>query len=264
MTASFPVLSDVLISRRKPLLVWALSLGSVTGLYTGLYPMMEDMNIQDMIDSMPAALIEALGYDDMATAAGYFGSATYGMVALALLLVFSIGNGAKILAGHEEDGSLELEFASPLSRSAIYSQRLAALWVQITALVCVVFAVTLGFDAAQSLGVPRGDLLAGTLGLWLLSGLFGSIAFAVGAASGRHAMALGVAAAVAVTGWMLNAIGPTLGLHWMAAISPIGWYMADNPLTRGFHGVDTALLAASSAVVLGLGWVRFVRRDLMT
>lgn len=63
---------------------------------------------------------------------------------------------------------------------------------------------------------------------------------------------------------MLNAIGPTVDQRWMATISPVGWYMDDNPITRGFRPVDTSLLIAMSLVVLALGWLRYRQRDLMT
>ncbi|MCO4773719.1 MAG: ABC transporter permease subunit [Deltaproteobacteria bacterium] len=262
--SSFPVLRRVLQSRRRPLSIWTVALGGVCGMYTSLYPMMEKVNLQEMMEALPPAMVEALGYDDMTSAAGYVGSATYGLVAMALLLVFGIGNGAKILAGHEEAGDLELELTSPLSRQTIYAQRLAALWVQISVLVAMVLLVTLVLNAAQSLGIPLDDLMAGTLGLWLLTGLFGSLAFAVGAATGRRAVALGVAAGAAVVGWMFNAIGPTVGVDWMSAVSPLGWYMADNPLTRGFQPLGSSLLAVTTVVVLVAGWMRFLRRDLMT
>ena len=259
-----PVLLRVLADRRRGLAIWAASLAFVCGMYTSLYPSMAEMDIAEMISALPPAMVEALGYDELSTAAGYVGSATYGLVALALLLVFAIGGGAKLLAGHEESGALELELTSPLPRAAIYDQRLLALWVQITALVAVVFAVTLGLNGLQSLGIPLAQLGVGTLQLWLLIGLFGSLAFAGGAASGRRSIGLGVASALAVVSWMFNAIGPTIGIDWMASISPVGWYMDGNPLTRGFHGGDTLLLALASALVSALGRARFLRRDLMT
>lgn len=262
--ATMPILTHVLRSRRFALGIWALSLALICGMYGGLYPMMEGMDLEAMIESMPPAMVEALGYDDMTSAAGYVGSAVYGLVGLILLLVFAIGNGAGILAGKEEDGFLELELTSPVSRSAIYSQRLGALWVQVTALVGTVSLVILVIDLAESLAIPKAGLAAATLQLWLVVGLFGSLAFAVGAATGRKAIALGVAAGIAVIAWMFNAIGPTVDLDWMAAASPIGWYMDDNPLTRGFQPVDALLLVACSWGVISAGWVRYRRRDLMT
>ncbi|MEZ4450463.1 MAG: ABC transporter permease subunit [Nannocystaceae bacterium] len=264
MIAAPPILAQLLRERRRPLATWALALAGVCGMYTSLYPYMAGANLDAMLEALPKGLVEALGYDQIGTAAGYVGSATYGLVALALLLVFAIGRGAAILAGHEESGALELELTSPASRAAIYDQRLAALWLEVVLLVAAVYAVTLAFDLGQELGISIADLSIATLQLALVIGLFGSLALVAGAATGRKGIALGVAAAVAVVSWMFNAIGPTLDLEWMARISPIGWYMADNPVTRGFHPVDALLLVSASALLIALGRRRFLRRDLMT
>lgn len=261
---AFPILTRILRNRRKALVIWALALAGVCGMYAGLYPMMEDMDLEGMLKAMPPAMVEALGYDDMTSAAGYVGSAVYGLVGLVLLLVFAISNGARILAGDEDDGFLELELTGPLPRRSVYGQRLAALWAQVTAMVGVVFLTVVLIDAAEGLGMPKGDLLVGTAQLWLVVGFFGSLAFAAGAATGRKSIALGAAAGLAVVSWMFNAIGPTVDLDWMATVSPIGWYMDGNPLTRGFHPLDTLLLVAASGITIAAGWWQFARRDLMT
>ena len=264
MSRRYPILAGVLRRRRRGVAIWAAALASVCGMYTSLFPYMSGMDIEAMTASLPQGMMEALGYDDISTAAGYVGSATYGLVALALLLVFAIGGGAATIAGPEERGELELELTSPLPRSAIYGQRLAALWIQITVLVAVVFAVTFTLNLLQELGIPKGDMVAATVQLWLLIGFFGSVSLALGAALGRRAGALGGAAALAVLSWMFNALGPLIGLDWLAMISPIGWYMDTNPMTRGFHGADALLLVVASALTLAGGWWRFARRDLMT
>jgi len=258
------IFSRLLHTRRKVLGIWAGALGGVCAMYTGLYPMMERIDMQSMIDAMPSAMVEALGYDDMTSAAGYIGSATYGLVALALLLVFAIGNGGKLIAGQEEDGALELELTSPAPRSSVYAQRLAGLWVQVAALVAVVYGVTLGLDLVQSLQIDQRDLAAATLQLLLVVGFFGTTTFAAGAMTGRKAVALGAGAGLAVVSWMFNAIGPLADQTWMAAVSPIGWYMDDNPITRGFHPVHAVQLLAGCAVAAGIGWWGFRKRDLMT
>jgi ABC-2 type transport system permease protein len=260
MTA--PILAELYSVRRRALAIWTISIAGVSALYVSTFPSMERMDMDVMIEAFPPALVEALGYEDLGTAAGYIGSTVYGLVAFALLLVFAVANGSSLIAGREEEGALELELTSPTPRSNVYAQRLAALWLQLAVLAATVTGSILVLDPLMSLEIPVGDLASGTLGLWLVAGLFGSIAFAAGAATGRKAIALGTGAAAAVVSWMLNAIGPSVGLDWMSSISPVGWYMADNPLTSGFSASSTALSLASSALVIGLGWARFARRDL--
>ncbi len=261
---SAPILRRILSSRKRPIALWVLALAGVSAMYTSVFPWMEKMDLDDMLQAFPPEFMEIMGYDDIGTASGYIGSAVYGLIAFALLLVFAIGNAGRLIAGQEEDGALELELTSPVSRRTIYTERAAALWCQTTLLVVGLFVATFGVSLALGMDVPVVDLLGATLGLWLVGGLFGTITFAVGAATGRRVVALGTGAGLAVVGWMLNAIGPTIDMDWMGTVSPVGWYMAENPMNSDFSVVNTLLLVAGSAIAFVLGWVRFRSRDLMT
>ena len=260
----FTILRHTLRARRRGLAIWAASVAVVSGGYAAMYPMMEDMDMAAMLEAMPPAMVEALGYDNMDSAAGYLGSAVYGLVALALLMVFVIGSGSQLIAGPEERGELELELTSRVSRTSIYLQRFCALGAQVKLVVGALFLAMLAVNGIAGLDVPVVDLAIVSLQLWLLLLFFGSFSFAVGAATGRKKLAQGVSAGLAVVSWAFNAIGPTAGQDWMASVSPIGWYMADNPVTRGFHPMDAGLLVGASVVVLVLGLWRFGQRDLMT
>jgi ABC-2 type transport system permease protein len=261
---SLPILRQLLHNRRRALAIWAFAISAVSAMYAGMYPMMEDIDMQAMIDSLPPAMVEALGYDELGSAAGYIGSAVYGLVGLALCLVFAIGTGARLIAGHEEDGHLELEFTSPIPRAALFAQRFAGLWVQLSLVVLSLLAVTALVDLVAALEVGVGRLAVASFQLFLLLGFFGSVAFGFGAGTGRRGLALGVTSALAVVSWMFNAIGPTIGLDWMPDVSPIGWYMDDNPITRGFHPLQDGLLFGGSVLAAALGWIGFRRRDVMT
>jgi ABC-2 type transport system permease protein len=130
-------------------------------------------------------------------------------------------------------------------------------------LVVVVALVTLALVVGLSLDVAFGNLIAATTGLWLLVVAFGTVAFAAGAVSGRRAIGLGVASALAVAAFMLDALGPNLGALWMQSISPWSWYIADRPLTNGWDGGGLVMLLLLS-VLAGLAGLRmFTRRDLM-
>jgi ABC-2 type transport system permease protein len=258
------IAARVLRSRRVPLAIWAVTMVGVCGLYAGLYPSMEKVDMNAMMEALPPALIEALGYEDMTTAAGYVGSAVYGLIAFFLLSVFAIMNGAKLIGGDEQDGSLELELCAPLPRTSIYAQRLLALWLQLSALATAVLFSTWVTDLIAGLAIDKGQLLSATFHLWLVLGLFGTVAFGAGAASGRRAVGLGAGVGLLLVGWMLNALGPMLGYDWMPSISPVGWYMDDNPVTRGSQPVDALLTSGTVALCAVGGWLAFLRRDLMT
>lgn len=259
-----PVTRGVLQSQRRALWGWGIAMAAVSVMYTSFYPSMgggEEM--QALLDSMPVGLVEALGYDAIGTAAGYVQSTVYGLLGPILLLVFAVAAGARLIAGQEEDGTLELELTSPVARRRVFGERLLALWLDVLLLVTVLTAATWLITLALDMDVAVGRMLAGSAGLLLLGLGFATLALAVGAATGRRGVALGVAAALAVLAFMLNAIGPAADLDWMSAISPFSWYIGGDPLTQGADVGDLLRLATVPLVAAVAGWWLIERRDLM-
>lgn len=260
---TFPVLAGVVSGQRRSLLLWALALAAVTAMYVGLYPSMGGSGeMQELIDQLPEAMVTAFGYDQIGTAGGWISSTVYGLIGPVLLLVFGIGTGARLLAGQEEDGTLELELTAPVSRRRLLAERLLALWLDLVLLVGVVATVTLLIIAALDLEVGLSELLAGTAGLFLLVVGFATLALSIGAVTGRRAMALGATAGVAVLTFVLDALGPTLDAGWMTAVSPFSWYLEDRPLLEGWDLQGLALLAVVPVVAAVVAFVTFDRRDL--
>lgn len=262
--APFPIARAVLHGQRRGLAGWSIAMAAVSVMYTSFYPSMgAGDEIQALLDSMPEGLVQALGYDQIGSAAGYLQSAVYGLLVPVLLLVFAIGTGARLIAGQEEDGTLELELTAPVARRRLFTERLAAVWLDVVLLVTVLTAATWLVMIPLGMDVAVTGLLAAALGLALLGLGFATVAMALGAATGRRSIALGVTAAVAATAFMLNAIGPAADIAWMSAVSPFGWYLGGDPLIEGFDVGGLVRLAIVPVVAAGAGWWAIDRRDLM-
>lgn len=257
------VLRGVLRMQRRSMVLWAVAIGAVAAMYTAFYPSIGGAKWDVMMDAMPAGLIEAMGFETMATAAGYVSGTVYSLLGAILTLVCAIGMGARLVAGHEEDGTIELELTAPVARWRVYAERLAALWLTVLLIVLTVSAVLLVMSATMDLGLSIAHLVAAGVGLWLFAGAFGTLAFAVGAATGRRGVALGVASGAAVMAYLFAYLGPLVDADWMESVSPYGWYTSNEPLTNGFDWPGLGLLAALAVLLVGAGLARFVRRDLM-
>lgn len=256
------VLSGVLRSERRALALWAASVAGVTAMYTAFYPSIGGVKLEVMMDSMPPALIEAMGLEAMASAAGYVAATVFTLVGLILALVAVIGVGARLIAGQEEDTTLELELGAPVTRGRVYAERLAAVWFVALVLAATVTGLLMLLSPAMDLGLDLGNLATAGVGYLLYVGMLGTVAFGVGAATGRRGVALGVASGVAVLGYLLAYIGPLAELDWMEDVSPFGWYTAADPLITGEGWGGFALLLLLAAIVAALGLARFTRRDL--
>jgi ABC-2 type transport system permease protein len=258
-----PVLGGVLRVQRRTLLLWSLALTGVTLMYVGLYPSFEGVDLTSFTEALPPELNEAFGYDKIDTAAGYLSSTLYGLLGPALLLVFAIGTGARLIAGQEEDGTLELELTGPVNRRRILGERLMALVVDVVVLVGVTTGVTALLVIGLDIDIALGKVLAASTGLLLLVLGFGTLALAVGAVTGRRSVAVGVPAALAVLAFAFDALGPSLDAHWMSTVSPFSWYLAGEPLATGFDVEGLALLAVVPLVAAVAAFAWFGRRDLL-
>lgn len=261
---TLPVLSGVLRDQRRSLSLWALAVAAVSAIYVGFWPAMgETADIEAFIQNMPEGLVQALGYDQIATPAGYLRSTVYGLLGPVLLLVFSVAAGARLIAGQEEDGTLELELTAPVSRRRLLLERLLALWADVVLLVAVLTVVVGGLVTVIDMEVAIGNILAAStaLGLFVLG--FATIALAVGAATGRRAHALAVGAGLAVLAFILDAIGPLIDAGWMTAVSPFSWFLEPNPLVEGLDLPRILALAVLPVAAAAAGLLAFDRRDLM-
>lgn len=261
--ASLPVLTSVVRVQARPLAFWSLALAGVTTMYAGLYPFIGEIDMEAMLEDLPEGMVDALGYDEIGSAAGYLSSSVFGLLGPILLLVFGIGLGARLLAGVEEDGSIELELTSPISRTRIYLERLFALALGVTQLVVVVLVVLAVINQVADLGIAAGSILSMCLSFWVFALAFASLSFAIGAATGRRSLAVGIPSALALVSFMVNAIGPAVGLDWLTLFSPWSWYIKDSPLLHDLRYGRLFLLFAFGAIPAVWGLVRFRVRDLM-
>jgi ABC-2 type transport system permease protein len=258
-----PVARWVLRDQRRSLTLWAVSLAAITAMYLAFYPSMATDEMVAVMDGLPEALMSGMGWDRIATGAGYLESTIYGLLAPALLLVFGIAAGARLLAGHEEDGSLELEGTAPVSRRQVLLERFGALAFALFALCTALAVATLLLVPPFDMEVTPGNILAATLGLWLFVLAMATVAFAVGAATGRRTLALGAGAGLAVFAYVSDTIAEMMaGGDWLSTISPFGWYLGGDPLTQGVDPAGYALLAVLVLVALVAGLLRYERRDL--
>lgn len=255
----------VLREQQRGLAGWVLGMAVVCVVYGGFYPLMGSTGeLQALIDTLPPDLMAALGYDDIATATGYLESTVFGLLGPILLLVAGTSWGARLLAGDEEAGALELETAAPVSRRAVVLGRWTALALGVVALGVVAGAVTLLVVTGLDLDVRPSGVVAVTVGLVLLGLASASVTFAVGAATGRRGLATAVGAVFGGVSFVGDAVLPLLegAPAWTERSTPFGWYLGRHPLETGFDVPGSLALLAVVVVATVLGVVAHDRRDL--
>ena len=248
---------------------WAAGVVAVVLVAAAFWPSVEGSeSFDDVIQDLPAnlqAMIGARGGASLGTPAGYLNARVFATVLPVILTVFAIGHGGRALAGSEEDGTLELVLVNPLSRTRLALERGLVVGGALIALGSVAFGamVALGGPVGMLEGISLHRLVGACAGLIVLAGLHAAIAFGVGAATGRRALAVGSAATVAVAGYLVEGLLATSDeLRWVRSISPWDWLLSRNVLVDGTPVLPLAVHFAIGAAIVVLGVVRFRTRDL--
>jgi len=259
---ALPVAASVLRRRLRGLVLWTVAIAAVNGMYMAFWPAFDVEEMQALIQGMPEALVTAMGYDRIGSAAGYLESTAFGLIAPALMLVFAIAAGARLVAGEEEDGTLELELAAPVARRRVLAERLAVLVFSVVVLAAGLAVVAVLAVAGFDMDVAMSALVATSTGLALMVIAFGAVTLAVGAVTGRRGAALAVGAGLAVVSYVADAVAPLV--DWggaLEAASPFSWYLGSDPLKEGWDLGGLVALAVVAVVAALVGLVAFDRRD---
>jgi ABC-2 type transport system permease protein len=260
------VLWKSLRDMRRSVVWWSLGLVGLVAMMVAVYPTVRDNEeLNELVESYPEALrafIAFGGVVDYLSPAGYLGSELFSFMIPLLFLVAAIGNGAGTIAGEEERGTLELLLSAPVTRARIAVEKLAALVAELAVLGLVLWlALWVGARAAD-MEIAATNLGAATFAAALVALVYGTIAFLLGAATGRRALAIGVAAAAAVAAFLVNSLAALVdALEPLQRASPFYHYAASDPLREGVDVARMSLLAVIAVVAAGAGVVLLGRRD---
>ncbi len=259
---SLDITTKSLWDGRRSFLGWAIGLAGAAGIYTSSYALIEPTAYEDVIEGFPPELLDAFGWDDIASPAGYLGSTVFGLVVPILTVIFAIAVGTRFLAGDEEAGTLELTLTHPISRASLVLQRaVSAVIVDLGAGAVVALAV-LTLTGPVGLDVPASRIIAASLSLGLLGVSFSMLAIALGAWIGRRGVVLGTCSAVAVYSYFAATVLPTVdGFEWLDKSSLFFFYGGQEILESGLAIGNVAVLVAVSAVLLVIAVIGFQRRD---
>ena len=259
----------LLVDRLRSFQWWSLGAAGLVLSTTALYPSIKgNQSFEKLAEELPPAVVSFFGIDTtigMTSAPGYLHARLFSTLLPVVLLIFGIGLGTRALAGAEDEGMLELTLSHPLTRRRLASERYVAVVVLLVALTGVVTVVLFGSAAAAGalVGVSRPGLLVACAGAGALALLHATIAFGVGAATGRRSLATGFASTAAVAGYLIHGLlGITEVLEPLRYATPWHWYLERNMLATGPTAMSVVAPIFVSALVVVAGLWAFERRDL--
>jgi len=255
-------------SRRRSL-AWWIGGSFVYLLFLGsAFPTLADnaADFEKMLDSYPEALRAMFNIVEgvsLSSGPGFLHMELYSLVLPLLLIVFAVGFGARAVAGEEEDGTLDLILAGSVSRLRLLAHQFAAMTALTFLIGLVNFLAILLAGTAFDMGLSPAKLAAATFGVVLIALVFGSLALAVGAISGKRGVAVAVASAAALAAYRVFSLADVV--TWLGTVqkaSPWYYYAASTPLLKGIEWAHAGVLAAIAVALPVAGGVVLNRRDL--
>lgn len=233
------------------------------GLLIGpVYAAMAD-TVKDLDTALPAEMMAMVGGGGMSTPEGFYQTETLGLMGPIAVILVGATVAVKGIAGQEQEGRMGLLLANPVSRGRVLGS------VLVVALGYVVVTAT-----ATGLGIAGGSLIAGlgmsmtniagaaTL-LTLLGAVYAAIALAISAGTGRPALAIWGTVGLALVGHFGNAVlSLSDGLSGWTRLSPFHYYSSSLPLVNGINWAHAGGLAAVTALIIGVSFWLYQRRDL--
>lgn len=260
------VLGKSMRDQKRALIGYSIGLVAFIAMIVAIWPSFQDQqeDLQAFLDAYPPAFKAAFDIGEF-DATGFLKGELFSFMLPILLLVFAIGRGADTIAGEEERGTMEVLLTHPVPRRRILLEKAAAIGIGLAILCAVILVALLLGTFAIGMDVAPGRIAGMVLMLFLVALFFGALALALGALRPRRGVALGIAAAVGVAGFLVQTISRIVerveAIRW---ISPFHYYNGANPLVEGVDWVHALVLLVATLALVALAAWGFERRDVGT
>lgn len=222
-----------------------------------------DETLVTLADAFPEGVLALFGGGDLSTPEGWYQIETFGLMAPISFMIITITLGSKALAGEEAQRTMGLLLANPIKRSTVVIEKTITMVVYTLILAIALFAgVGLG-SMLGGLGIS-GVNIAATVILGALLGLvFGALALAISALTGRVRVAVYGSIGVGLIAFVANGFLPLSdGLEGLVNWGPVYYYLGSDPLNNGMHWGHGAVLVGLFVALVVAAVALFDRRDL--
>jgi ABC-2 type transport system permease protein len=229
--------------QRRSLPFWASGLAILIVLEAALWPSMSSMpSLDEYLQELPEGLQKMFAMEQMSTGAGFLNAELFSLMLPMMFLIHGISRGARMLAGEEEAGTLDLLLVTPLTTTRLLVQEAAALCISTATLGGVVFLATVLGSQMFGLDIVVTSAAVGATALVLLGIEFGMLALVTGALTGRRGLAIAIPAGMVMAAY----------LWYVAAafVDELGPWRGLSPFDQALHGGPLAPQAPAS-----FGWL---------
>lgn len=180
-----------------------------------------------------------------------------------ILGIVAVSGATGSIVKKEEEGSLELILAQPISRSAVFWGNLLALLVTIVLILAVTWGgFALGLAGTDSFDLDQGQLILPFVSLLAVLLVFMSLALMLSMILPTSGAASMVANIVLIASFFITSLTQIEDrLAPLNSYSPLRYYQGGTALS-GLNTEYLLILFGISVVLIALSWLLFEKRDL--
>ena len=249
---------------RGSIVGWGLSLG-LLGMYVisfyETFAAQQD-SLEQLLASYPPEMLAFFGdFTQMFTPEGFLSVEFFSFMPL-ILGIFAVLAGSGLVAADEENGTLDLLLAHPISRPTLVAGRWLAFVAATTAILGLAWLGLVVGLQSTSLDLSALDLVQPFLSLLSALLFFGALALLLSQLLPSRRLAGLVAGLVLVGSYFVTALARIDdGLETLATLSPLSYYQGGDALLGLNVAWFVGPLALAALFVLLAAW-RFNRRDI--
>lgn len=245
-------------------LIWTAAIGFLLAVCIFLFPEMKGQmeGVSDLFGSM-GSFSDAFGMDrlNFGTLTGFYAVECGNVLGLGGAFFASLC-AAGILSKEMKDGTAEFLLAHPVSRSAIVTEKLLAVFLQVTAMNLLVYVLAIGSISAIGEEIPWKTINLLHFAYYLMQLELAGICFGISAFMRKGSIGAGLG--IAVMMYFLNLIANiTDSAAFLKYVTPFGY--CDGADIAASGSLDTAYVAVGAGLgICGIcaAYLQFTRKDI--
>jgi ABC-2 type transport system permease protein len=260
------IFRNALSRYRGQILGWGLSLAALSIYMARFYDTIAAQKEQYMklIDSFPKEMLVFFGTSEamqMFTPSGFLNLEYFSYMSI-IIGIFAILAGSGMLASDEENGTMDLVLAHPVSRAALFVGRALAFLAATIGILAINWIGFLIGLPGTSLNINAVEMAQPFVSLFGILMLFGTLALVLSMLLPSRRMAAMTAGILMVASFFITALARLdENLEKVAKLSPLNYYQGGLAIDGLKWGWVAGLVGISALFVL-IAWWRFERRDI--
>jgi len=247
------------------ILGWGLGLGILAYYLFDIYDTFfeRDVNLQQIFNAFPDELLAFFGSEgvDLFSAGGFLHLEFFSYMPI-ILGILVVTSAASLITKSEEEGSLEMILAQPVSRSMVFWSRTLALILS----VCLILALTWGGGAIglemHDFDLTQAQLIKPFISLLSVLMFFLSLALLLSMVMPSSSSASLTAGLILIASYFISSLARIdEKLEGIDRFSPLKYYQGGAAVT-GFNEEYLLLMFGLAMLFLLLAWFFFEKRDM--